>query len=170
LFDRPLSIERLPVPVETRRGAIRGLFSGGTLCLEAKHAVASAIGLDGHTFVDFGAEELTVGRAHPMIDPTLRLERLVCDARDPAVAAIVLDIVLGFGAHEDPAAEFAPAIAAARSARSDLTVAVSVCGTPRDPQLLPRQLHELAAAGALVTRSAASAARVAVAAVGGHGE
>jgi FdrA protein len=167
LFDRVLPGEAVPTPAAGRAGAIRGLFSGGTLCLEAMHTVAAAVGLDGHAFSDLGSEELTAGRAHPMIDPTLRLERLIADSRDPGVSAIVLDIVLGFGAHPDPAAVFAPAIAAAGSVRSDLTIAVSVCGTPRDPQELDRQLDQLAAAGALVTRSAAGAARVAVAAVGG---
>ena len=30
----------------------------------------------GHVVVDFGDDALTVGRAHPMIDPTLRLEAI----------------------------------------------------------------------------------------------
>ena len=64
----------------------------------------------GHTFVDFGDDELTEGRAHPMIDPSLRTERLRREAADPEVGVVLLDVVLGYGAHPDPAAELAPAI------------------------------------------------------------
>jgi FdrA protein len=66
-----------------------------------------------HVMIDFGADELTAGRPHPMIDQRLRLDRLAAEAADPATAVIMLDVVLGHGAHPDPAAELAPAIARA---------------------------------------------------------
>jgi FdrA protein len=162
-------------------GAIRGLYSGGTLCTEAMTIVSAAAGpvmsniplrpewrvaeldgRDGHAFFDFGADELTVGRPHPMIDPTLRLQRFALEARDPAVTVILLDVVLGYGAHPDPAAEFVPAITRACAERDDLTVIVSLCGTAKDPQGLERQGLGLGDAGALATRGAASAARLAL--------
>ncbi|HWF24980.1 MAG TPA: hypothetical protein VG275_06020 [Solirubrobacteraceae bacterium] len=162
-------------------GAIRGLYSGGTLCTEAMTIVSAAAGpvlsniplrpewrvadldgRDGHAFFDFGADELTVGRPHPMIDPTLRLQRFALEARDPAVTVILLDVVLGYGAHPDPAAEFVPAIARACAERGELVVVVSLCGTENDPQGLERQGRRLHDAGALVTRGAASAARLAL--------
>ncbi|MEA2199357.1 MAG: FdrA protein [Solirubrobacteraceae bacterium] len=170
------------------RGAIRGLYSGGTLCAEAMTIVSAVVGRvmsniplraewrlaglddgDSHAFFDFGADELTVGRPHPMIDPTLRLQRLELEARDPAVAVILLDLVLGYGAHPDPAAEFAPAIARACAEREELTVIVSLCGTAGDPQGLERQRARLLDAGAVVTRGAARAARLALPAAAAAG-
>jgi FdrA protein len=174
-------------------GDIRGLYSGGTLCAEAISTVSRAVGevgsnipltrgweiadlddVHGHVFIDFGAEQLTDGRPHPMIDPTVRLGHFARQASDPDVAVILLDVVLGYGAAPDPAGELAPVISRARAARPDLTVIVSVCGTPRDPQDLKDQRARLLAAGAVVTRSAAGAARAALAACGHevvrHGE
>jgi FdrA protein len=162
------------------RGFIRGLYCGGTLCDEAMEIAAAAGGRvasniplrpdwrlasvhdsEGHTFVDFGEDELTEGRAHPMIDPGLRSERFRREAADPDVAVVLLDVVLGYGAHPDPAAELAPAIAAARE---DLHVVVALCGAEADPQDLAAQRAALQEAGALVTRSNAHAARLALAA------
>ena len=116
--------------------------------------------------IDFGDDELTAGRAHPMIDQSLRLERLAAEAADPATSVILLDVVLGHGAHPDPAAELGPAIAAAR-ARGGLTVVVSLIGAARDPQDLPRQAQVLQAAGAHVFASNAEATRFACAASAG---
>ncbi len=155
---------------------VRGLFSGGTLAYEALlvlqsylPAVASNLGADtmpeepGHAVLDLGADAFTVGRPHPMIDPTLRLERLKREADDPTVAVILLDVVLGYGAHPDPAAETAPAVAAARAqaeaAGRALDVVVVVVGTDEDPQDLSAQVERLRAAGARVeTRCGAAAA------------
>jgi FdrA protein len=167
-------------------GAIRGLFSGGTLCYEAMAVVAAAAGRvasniplrpewrladparsDGHTFVDFGDDAMTEGRAHPMIDPSLRAERFRREAADPETGVLLLDVVLGYGAHPDPAGELAPLVERALAARpGGLSVVVALCGAAGDPQGLDRQAAVLRAAGALVTRSAAHAARLALAAAG----
>jgi len=160
-------------------GALRGLFSGGTLCDEAMVIASDRLGpirsniplrpewrlaprtpTAGHVMIDFGDDELTVGRAHPMIDQSLRLERLAAEAGDPAVGVIVLDVVLGHGAHPDPAAELSPAIATAQ-ARGRAAVVVSLIGTKSDPQDLGRQAATLQAAGAHVFASNAAAARFA---------
>jgi len=140
-----------------------------------------------HIMIDFGDDELTAGRPHPMIDQRLRLDRLAAEAADPATAVIMLDVVLGHGAHPDPAAEIAPAIAAALEGRaagaasaagsgaagsgtagsgtegsgSDLAVVVSLVGARSDPQGLTAQATALAAAGAHVFASNAQAARFA---------
>jgi FdrA protein len=149
--------DRLRLP--PARGLVRGLYSGGTLCGEAERIVGRG------EFVDFGADEYTQGRAHPMIDPSLRIEALAREASDPRVTVLLLDVVLGYGAHPDPAAELAPAIAKAR--RDDLHAIVALCGARRDPQGLERQHEELMRAGAVVTRSNAHAARLAREASGG---
>jgi FdrA protein len=141
---------------------LRGLFVGGTLASEAKLIATEALGTDaGHTFVDFGDDAYTAGRAHPMIDPTLRLEHLARAADDPDTAVILLDVVLGHGAEPDPAALLVPAIAAARQ-----PVVVAVVGTAADPQGLDRQVRALADAGAEVHLSNAAATRRAIQLIG----
>src|SRR5262249_52329301 len=119
--------------VTPRPGVLRGLFAGGTLCTEAMVIASERLGtirsniplrpewhLDtraptpAHMMIDLGEEGLPAGGAPPMIDQTLRLERLAAGASDPATAVILLDVVLGHGAHPDPASELGPAIAAAR--------------------------------------------------------
>ena len=69
---------------------------------------------DGHVVIDFGDDGMTRGRAHPMIDPTLRMERIAAEAADPTCGVLLLDLVLGHGAHADPADELADAIRSAR--------------------------------------------------------
>ncbi len=145
------SLRRSPSP-----GRVVGLYSGGTLCGEAEAIVG------GGEFVDFGADEFTRGRAHPMIDPSLRLDRLAAAAREPDVSVFLLDVVLGYGAHPDPAGELAPAIEGLGQ-----HVIVALCGAAGDPQGLDAQRERLEAAGAVVTRSNAHAARLAREAAGG---
>jgi FdrA protein len=110
-----------------------------------------------HTVIDLGEDEFTVGRLHPMMDNDLRIRRLEKEADDPQVAVILLDVVLGYGAHHDPAGELAPAIAKARAAAEKagryLQVVVVVCGTDEDPQDMAFQVTQLEDAGALVETS-----------------
>ncbi len=163
---------------------LRGLFSGGTLASEAlivagerleplwsnvaldpRFRLADAARSQGHAIVDLGADEFTVGRPHPMIDQELRIRRLFREADDPAVGLILLDVVLGYGTHPDPAAELGPAIRKARehaaAARRELIVVASVTGTQGDPQNLDRQVNVLEEAGAVVPSCNAAAARLA---------
>jgi FdrA protein len=138
---------------------LRGLFSGGTLCDEATVIAAERIG-ERHVMIDFGADEFTQGRPHPMIDQRLRLDHLAAAAADPSTAVIMLDCVLGYGAHPDPAADLAPAISAAR-AKSDIEIVVSLIGTSTDPQDLAAQASAFNQAGAHVFASNAQGARFA---------
>ena len=118
-----------------------------------------------HTLVDLGDDVFTRGRPHPMIDHRLRDERILNEARDPGTAVILLDVVLGYGAHPDPAAEIAPvvreAIARAAEAGRNLCVVGFVCGTPADPQSLSGQEARLREAGMTLTASNAQAVRLA---------
>jgi len=164
------------------RRYVRGLFSGGTLCYEAQYILGKMLGhaeiysntpLDSgfkledsdrsvkDTLVDLGEDEFTVGRPHPMIDFTLRNERIIQEAADPGTAVILLDVVLGYGTHPDPAGALADSIAAAR--RRKVSVAVSICGTEDDPQVYSRQKSLLEDAGAVVLPSNAELALFAVA-------
>jgi FdrA protein len=155
---------------------LRGLFSGGTLAYEAllllqddlpavysnvplekEYRLANSLLSQAHTIVDLGEDEFTVGRLHPMMDNDLRIRRLQQEAEDPEVAVILLDVVLGYGAHPDPASELAPAIAGARAAAREagrhLAVIAIVVGTDDDPQDLNAQIQQLEAAGAQVETS-----------------
>ncbi len=143
---------------------LRGLFVGGTMSSEAKIIATGLLGPDtGHTFVDFGDDAYTTGRAHPMIDPTLRLEHLARAAADPETAVLLLDVVLGHGAEADPAALLAPGLADVRQ-----PVVVAVVGTAADPQGLAGQVQQLADAGAEVHLSNALATKRAVELMGSN--
>lgn len=164
---------------------LRGIFVGGTLADEAmlvagerlgpirsniplapELALPSGMVSQGHTIVDMGDDEMTRGRPHPMIDPTLRMERIAAEAGDPTCGVLLLDLVLGYGSHPDPAGELADAIrsaigvAAAGGRR--LPVVVALVGVESDPQGLTRCAEALSQAGADVYLSNAAATRRAV--------
>ncbi|MGH9230409.1 MAG: FdrA family protein [Acidimicrobiales bacterium] len=171
-----------------RPGPLLGLFSGGTNAAEAVAVLEPRLGPvrsnvhpdpsrrigpvdppDGaHVLLDLGDDELTAGRPHPMIDPAVVAERVgAASAPDDGAGIVVLDVVLGHGAHPDPAAVLAPALTAARAAGA-ATVAVLI-GTDGDPQGLDRQARALVEVGAIVHRSNARAAEEAAALAVGTG-
>ncbi|HEX8303752.1 MAG TPA: hypothetical protein VF612_02665 [Jatrophihabitans sp.] len=160
-------------PAEPRPGALRGLFCGGTLCDEAMLIASAELGqihsniplrpewaLDaglrwpGHLMIDFGDDALTQGRAHPMIDPSLRNQRLAELLADPDTAVVLLDVLLGHGSHPDPVAELLPVLDG-----SPVPVVVSLIGARRDPQQLDASARRLHEAGASVFSSNAAATR-----------
>jgi len=159
------------------RLTIRGLFAGGTFAQEALSVLREYVdpigsnlpaGADledplapiGHSVVDLGADTFTRGRPHPMIDPALRTEQLEQALADDTVRLVLLDVVLGYGAHDDPAGSIAEAVGAVRNDAWPQVVA-SVCGTRGDPQQWPGQVEQLIDAGVHVTESNAAAARLA---------
>ena len=165
---KPPSSKQAPALKLAGRRYVRGLFSGGTLAIETARGLDAFLGSvhtnlsgtgaatladplisEAHTILDLGEDIFTVGRLHPMIDNDLRLRRLRQEASDPLVALILLDVVLGEGAHPDPAGELAPAIAQARE-EYGVAFATLLIGTDEDPQDLERQRQSLEAAGAMV--------------------
>jgi FdrA protein len=171
---------RLPAaaPVMRSQGVVRGLFAGGTLCQEAQLVLRRG-GLEvasnapapwverrgageGNLLLDLGAEELTQGRPHPMIEPAIRTAALEAALADPAVGVVLLDLVLGWGSHADPAGAVVEAL---RHAKRRPLVIASVCGTDEDPQDRAAQAAALAAAGVVVAPSNAQAAELALSAV-----
>jgi FdrA protein len=175
-----------PAP-EKRTGQytrLLGAYSGGTLCDEAMILASAALGpiasniplagaphvgtdagASGHVMIDFGDDELTRGRPHPMIDGSLRAEWITRRAEEAAATGtgfvLVLDVVLGHAASPDPARDLVPALSAAH-ALADVAVVVSLCGTEGDPQGLDAQVELLCAAGASVHLSNAAATRKAL--------
>ncbi len=94
-----------------------------------------------------------------MIDPTLRTAAFAAALADPAVSVVLIDLVLGYGAHPDPAA---PLVAALRAAPADRPpVVASVTGLDGDPQGRAGQVAALTSVGVIVAESNAAAARLA---------
>jgi FdrA protein len=162
------------------RTLVRGLFSGGTLCYEALVILSGILGPvysntpirtgwglpapdGGHVCLDLGEEEYTKGRPHPMIDPEARIEHLQVEGARADVAVVLLDVVLGYGAHDDPAGRLAPVCADIRAGGEGPAVVAYVLGTGNDPQGLDTQRATLAEAGCIVPPTAGRAALAAAA-------
>jgi FdrA protein len=175
----PPDLSELEQQVDRRRSdiagrALVGLYSGGSLAQEAAAVLEPELGPlagnlgrgrepDGrHALIDLGEAEFTRGRPHPIIDLEVRTRMLEDAARDERIGCVLLDLVLGHGAHPDPAAELAPAL---EPVTSRALVIARVCGTADDPQDARRQRDTLSAAGAIVAPSNAAAARLALRAV-----
>ncbi|MBH0187217.1 MAG: FdrA family protein, partial [Nitrospira sp.] len=188
--ERPSgSSHSVPVALAPGQRYIRGLYSGGTFCYEASLLLKKHMGRiysntpvepadrlhdvwtsREHTVIDLGDDLFTRGRPHPMIDHRLRNERILKEAADPQVAVILLDIVLGYGSHPDPAGELTPvlrqATGLAKKAGRQLAVIGFVCGTASDPQDLSKEEETLRDAGMVLAESNAQAVRMAAVAVG----
>lgn len=162
------------------RRAVRGVFSGGTLCYEAMIVLARRLGTvhsntplyegwglpapDGaHVCLDMGEEEYTENRPHPMIDPSARADELERAITDPATAVVLLDVVLGYGAHPDPAGGLAEIIEGLGPRDGGPAVVAYVLGTDDDPQVAADQRARLEEAGCAVAPTGARAALLAAA-------
>lgn len=165
---------------------VRGLYTGGTLCSEAllllqeemgpvysnvaldeDYALGSDLESIEDTVIDLGEDEFTRGSPHPMIEPGLRNDRLAEESEDEEAAVILLDVVLGYGSHEDPAGKLAEAVREAKEKASErggyLAVIASVCGTDGDPQNREEQVQKLEEAGVRVFDTNAQAVKAAAA-------
>jgi FdrA protein len=163
---------------------VRGLFSGGTFANEATMLLCDVVGTvytnsaikravplsdprrsTGHTCVDLGEDIFTVGKPHPMLEPSMRRERLIAEAADSETAVILLDVVIGYGVHPDPAGELVHYIREARQlARAkgrELPVVASVCGVDADPQNRATQVQKLKAVDVRVMPSNVQATHLA---------
>ncbi|MFQ5930953.1 MAG: acyl-CoA synthetase FdrA [Nitrospiraceae bacterium] len=177
-FGESFLIEDIVDTLTTRGRWVRGLYTGGTLCAEAQMilikgglGVASNAPVPGateaaadshlmHVMLDLGADEYTAGRPHPMIDPEVRSEHLHNALNNEEVAVLLLDVVIGFGAHRDPAGWVAAVLDGVRHQRP--TIIASVCGTEGDPQIRSTQVRKLEHAGVIVAPSNAQAAELAL--------
>ncbi len=163
---------------------LRGIFSGGTFCYEAQQLCRSA-GITAHsntpvagnlqladiwssrdhTIIDMGDDDFTRGRPHPMIDPTLRNERLLAEFGDPATAVLLFDVVLGYGSATDPIPALLEVLDRCREIAAAggrfLPVVVHVCGTDDDPQVRSTVVAALTKADVIVADSNAEAAQMA---------
>ncbi|MBU5444344.1 acyl-CoA synthetase FdrA [Paenibacillus sp. MSJ-34] len=173
-------IEEIKAKLKPEQKYIRGLFCGGTLCDEAmylamekyadvysnipkspEYRLADIHTSQAHTFIDFGDDEFTNGKPHPMIDPSTRIERFMREAKDPSVGVILMDFVLGFGSHEDPVGVMLPAITEAKRLAEQegrhLEIVGYVLGTDLDTPSVGEQLEKLVAAGVTYASSSTNA-------------
>lgn len=166
LAGHPLEIPR-QTPLNHAVGRVLGLFTGGTLAAEAAYLLASA-GINAR-ILDLGDDQYTAGRPHPMIDPAARADRLAAVGDDADIGLVLIDIVLGYGSHPDPASPVAEAArtaqATAAGAGRTLQIIGSVCGTTRDPQDFDQQVRTARDAGVAIAPTNAAATRLAIAAV-----
>lgn len=160
--------------------SIQGLFCGGTLAAEAALLLAHQLGLPasghhedgvmfsalGHCVIDLGDDAYTVGRAHPMIDPSLRSEMLTEVSLAAETAVVLFDVVIGYGAHADPAGLVVEAIEAGRRQRDkqagEVAYIAYLCGTRHDPQGWEAQYRKLREAGIWVCTSSREASELAL--------
>jgi hypothetical protein len=176
------AVVKLAAGLAATQRAVRALFTGGTFCYEAQlaflarglacrsnapaHGASAFDGkFEGHVFLDLGEDEYTRGRPHPMIDPLIRDEMIRAQGADPTTAAILFDVVLGYGSHPNPAQDLAQALqdacAQARTQGRSLALIGHVCGTDGDPQNKAEQAAQLRAVGATVAASNVEAALLA---------
>jgi succinyl-CoA synthetase alpha subunit len=176
------AVDKLAAGLAPTQRAVRALFTGGTFCYEAQlaflarglacrsnapaHGASAFDGkFEGHVFLDLGEDEYTRGRPHPMIDPLIRDEMIRAQGADPTTAAILFDVVLGYGSHPNPAQDLAQALqdacAQARTQGRSLALIGHVCGTDGDPQNKAEQAAQLRAVGATVAASNVEAALLA---------
>ena len=186
-FQLPPDLRERVGNLGPERRYLRGLYTGGTLCNETLYLLKDHLDIHSnvplrpdlklpypargtaHCCVDLGEDEFTVGRPHPVIDLSLRISRLTEEFADPEVKLILLDIMLGYGAHRNPGAELAHAVATAGRGQPDggPVVLAHVCGTDADPQVLGGQEESLRQAGVFLFPTNARAAMAALAVVRG---
>ena len=186
-FSQPIEVINKIVETETSKFApeqryFRGFFTGGTLADEAMKLLGKYIEIYSNiplslefklkdakisyknTCIDFGDDEFTVGKPHPMIDPVARVERLLQDAQDDEMAVVLMDFVLGYGSHKDPVGEMLPSIIEAKKTMMErgkyLSIIGYVCGTDKDPQGFTQSKKRLEEAGVIVMPSNAQAVKI----------
>ena len=163
---------------------VRGVFAGGTFCGEAAGVIQKELGRVytntgypgtlpltdqgcsmGHACIDLGDDQFTAGRPHPMLEPVVCRDRILLEAANPRAAVLLLDVVLGYGVHPDPAGVLVPVLEKAREQAEaegrNLAIVAHVCGTDRDPQVRSKQVEKLHRAGVLVASTNAEAASLA---------
>ncbi|MFA9596436.1 acyl-CoA synthetase FdrA [Citrobacter telavivensis] len=168
--------QRLIQPEVAGKG-IYGLYAGGTLAAEAAMLLSSGLGVpvseshdagvmldaQGHRIVDLGDDSYTLGRPHPMIDPTTRSIEIEKLAAMPDVGVLLLDVVLGYGACADPAGAVVEAVEKVRAARSaPLVTIATMTGTDADPQGRSGQIDILREAGIAVVETLEEAVLLAI--------
>jgi len=179
-FSNPEQVRKQLAAAQIQRpssaGTVLGLYTGGTLAAEAHLILEALLGqvaynqagdpdTKSHRILDLGADEFTVGRPHPMIDPQKRTEFILEAGLSSTVDVILLDLVLGLAAHPDPAQPLAEAFTEARRKAEangrHLRAVAAIVGTSMDPQDINNQAEQLQEAGIELFATNAEAVRFA---------
>ncbi|MCS6783765.1 MAG: hypothetical protein NZ581_01015 [Candidatus Caldarchaeum sp.] len=146
-------VERLKTLVIRRDGYPRAFYSGGTLATETAYLWAKA-GLKVYTnlnfpraekidnpytsvqatVIDYGSEEFTEGRPHPIIDPTLRNKRIISELNSNEASCIAMDLIIGYGAPDNIIAKIFDEIGDAIVKNRDKRFVIRLVGTNKDHQ------------------------------------
>lgn len=149
---------------------ILGLYAGGTLASECAMLLADRLGVatdkdhhegvmlaaQGHKIIDMGDDFYTQGKPHPMIDPSIRNKFITDLANKPEIGVLLVDIVIGYGATEDPAGSLVTAVKTLqekRGSNNPIVVLGTITGTKEDPQCRSKQLAALKEGGIIVVNS-----------------
>lgn len=169
---------------------LKGLYCGGTLTAEsllllrsslpgltsnvaknAKEKMQNPMESNGHNLIDLGDDLFTNGRPHPMIEPSIRLERILEESRKNETAVILLDFELGFGSHDDPVGITIETIKEAQSiANTDgrnIAFVAYVLGTDHDKQSKQLAEKKLKEANVIIAKTNAHAAKISALLLGG---
>lgn len=181
-FDELIKLaEELRRELDNNQRFIRGLYTGGSFVNETLVILRELVDnlysnapidgvkkLDnpfisiGNSIIDLGDEVFTRGRPHPMIDPTIRINRLREEATYEDVAIILMDFVLGYGSHNDPVGSHIDAIKRIleldEEKKKRHIIIAHVCGTREDPQNINEQVNKLKSLGIIVMPTNALAA------------
>ncbi|MEG0240725.1 acyl-CoA synthetase FdrA [Anaerorhabdus sp.] len=182
LAVKEVNVEELVKKLNTKQKYVRGLYCGGTICDETSQLFQSKLNEKTYSnvgkvnrlenpyeskmnsFIDLGDDNFTVGKPHPMIEPSLRNERIIQESKDEEVAVILLDVEIGYGSHEDPAGIVVEAIKEAKvycqSVNKEIIFVAYVLGTKADKQNFEAQVERLENEGVIVTNSNYHAAKL----------
>ncbi|CCQ98465.1 putative enzyme with acyl-CoA domain [[Clostridium] ultunense Esp] len=179
----PVDVKELKKLLKPEQKYFRGLFCGGTLCSEAlsvlrdsfesvrsnvaknkSEKIGNINDYSGNVLLDLGEDEFTFGKPHPMIEPTLRVERIIRESKDENVGVILMDFELGYGSHDDPVGVTTDSIKKAkeiaRKAGRNLIFVAYICGTELDKQVYEKQKEMLEEEGVIVAKSNLEAANI----------
>jgi FdrA protein len=185
-IDETLSeeIEKHKILLAKSQTKIKGLYCGGTLTAEAlsvlrpnlkdiqsnvakkeEEKMNNPLESKGHNLVDLGDDVFTQGKPHPMIEPTIRFERILQEATMAETAVILLDFELGLGSHADPVGISLETIKEAQNIAKEqgrhIVFVCYVCGTDKDQQGLIKSEQALHEIGCLLGKTNAHSARIA---------
>ena len=167
-----------------RQKYLRGLFCGGTHSEEAvtllqefvpnMHSNIKFGKVDlledrlqsvENSLVDMGDEIFTRGKPHPGMDPSILVERMIQEARDPETAVILFDLLYGHAIHADPVGAMEDALREIQRIEKEegrrICVIASLCGTDIEPQDVRDQARRLKEYGVILQPSNAKAALLA---------
>lgn len=178
-----IQVKEAKKKLKAQQKYVRALYCGGTLCAEALSILRESLpniksnvakrddekledikNYSGNVLLDLGEDQFTVGKPHPMIEPTLRLDHILQQAKDETVGVVLLDFELGFGSHQDPVGVTIDTIREAKktskSNNRNLIFLAYICGTDIDKQNYDAQIKMLETEGVIIAESNIEATKI----------